>query len=620
MSFYTYKDLPQVRCHTTAQYRKACAALAHAETVVIDFETTGLDWWEESFRPFYMSATDGETVYGFLDPDKHANYLSLIFNNSKQYHVYWNAKFDLHALSRISFNGEPLRDRGHVEDAMFLARLLDENEPASLEYQSKTYLGEQGAKLSSSVDTWFKENKYPKDMRRYDHLPLDILEPYAMQDVVATWWLYKAKRLQVCKEEGLFGIFDMENHCIQPLVDIETRGYRVNPEHFRALGPRLMESAAEKEHVVKDLLYKECEYEGGEEFNLLSPDCVREIFLDVLGYDPDRFMTLDKKTGLMKISMGATQLEKLDDPIADAILAYREDMKLAGSFGESLLRNCDSEWNLHVNYNQMGPTTGRMSCSDPNIQNIPRVDSSNPDAAKNAIRQGFVARPGKALVYFDYSQIEMRIFAHYCQDQTLLRAIREGLDLHQETAAIIFGKKPEDVTKEERQKAKTINFATIYGAGARGLARQLRVPTPDADMFKRNYMLRFPAIQQFFDDVKDVLRDRGYVKTFFGRRRRLGVEQAHVGPNAIVQGTATGDVHKRGLYLVDQLLKKYGWGHIVNPIHDEIGIEADEKSLDEMIPGVKKIMEQQGEVFDVPLVVDVEVSTTTWGDKHKYEK
>jgi len=641
MNYYPSRKLPMVYLHTQEAMLQALRDLGKREALAVDTETTGLNWWAPNFRVFYMSICDGKKGYGFLEPFKYPRVVKALkdlLSNPKMLAVFMNAKFDCHAF-RV--HGVELTCK--IEDAQFLARLLNENEPANLEYQSKTYLGPSNEKLSASLDAWFKEHKQGKENRHYDQLPLKLLEPYAVQDTIATWFLWKGHRNALREADathpmdevegpgprGLERIYEIENAAVKPLMDIECRGYIVDQNHFKKLGPHLEDKA----DGIKEKLFKSLDrtygYKVPSDTNLDSPDFIAELFIGVLGIDPERLPRTDKDA----ISFDARALEDLDHPIADALLEYRAASKLASTFGPSLLANCTSDSALHVNYNQMRPVTGRMSCSDPNIQNLPRVDTNDASADCNRIREGFLARPGYNLFYFDYSQIEMRLAAHYFMDPVMLEAIRSGADLHRVTASIMFGKPQDKVTKMERQQAKTVNFATIYGSGAKGLVKTLnkglvealgaraankkKIHYMDAKAFKNNYLMRFPSIKQFFAECEGVVQERGFVRTFYGRRRHLAADKSHIAPNAIIQGTGA-DIHKIGIERVNALARKGGWGGIVNVVHDDQAIEIRKGCEKQVVPQIMDAL-QNFQFFEAPITVDVEMSSTTWAAKQKWK-
>jgi DNA polymerase I-like protein with 3'-5' exonuclease and polymerase domains len=603
--------------------RAALVRMATAPALAIDTETKGLHWYKEGFRPFFISLSDGTASIGFYEPSRYKKELKAIFGNPQQAHIYWNAKFDLHALATIG-----LYDAGHIRDAMFLARLRDDREPYSLAWQSKTYLGEEGAKLGTSIDDWFKANKIKKDDRDYSQIPPEILAPYAIRDVSATWELYH-KHIDAVREldaqcpmdpiegmeRGLMAVFELECRTVKHLVEIERAGYKVNPEHFRALSPELHEYAAGKRRNIATVLQEQYGWVLPDSCNLASPDDMRELFLDVLNVDPDD-LTFINKEGESKLSLAAWLLEKLNNPVADLVLDYREAEKLASSFGEGILEFMGADGNVHADYHQVGANTGRMSCTKPNMQNFPRVDSGDEDAFANKIRRGFVHPEGYDLVFFDYSQLELRIFAYYSQDSVMLQAIRSGEDLHTATACKIF--KTDTPTKEQRQKAKTTNFATVYGGGKKTLSKQLGISLPDADMFRAEYLHNFPSIKAFFKEVEEAIQRRGFIRTFWGRRRHLAVDKSYVAVNSIVQGSATGDLHKAGLCAVAEYLGGTGAGFIVNPVHDELGCCIRKDAVREAVPTIKALLESYGKLFDLPLTVDVEISSSSWGEKTKW--
>lgn len=598
-------------------------SFSRSARVCLDTETTGLQWYKPTFRPFYISITDGKRAVGFREPERYKEDLQRMLD-AVPLHIYYNAKFDLHALQNIG-----IMDRGVIHDTMFLARLIDDRNPFNLSWQTEHYLPEEERKLSGSIEDWFKENKIKKADRDFSLIPTRILAPYAIQDVISTLALYDKHiaTLQALDardpmdevpgiKRGLMAVFELECQAIRPIQRIERAGYCINPEHFQALSPELHGHAQEKRKEIASTLKREYGFVLPDSCNLASPDDMRDLFLDVLNIDPDDLSYIDKQ-GESKLSLAAWILEKLDNPVANLILEYRESEKLAGTFGTGILDFTGSDGRIHADYQQVRAATGRMSCTEPNMQNFPRVDSGDEDAFANKIRQGFIAPPGYTLVYFDYSQLELRIFAYYSQDAILLDAIRTGKDLHTETAKKIF--KTDTPTKEQRQKAKTTNFATVYGGGKRTLAKQLGIPIPNADMFRTEYLHHFPSIKAFFSLAEEVVKERGYIRTFWGRRRQISADKSYTAPNTVVQGTATGDLHKAGLIAVDEYLCRTGAGYIVNPVHDELGCCIKSDCVHEVVPVVKRLMESYENLFSLPLVVDVEWSDTNWGSKKKYK-
>jgi len=245
-----------------------------------------------------------------------------------------------------------------------------------------------------------------------------------------------------------------------------------------------------------------------------------------------------------------------------------------------------------------------MSSSDPNMQNMP---------LEGGIRQGFVCRPGFTHLFFDYKQIEMAVLAHYCDDEYLRGAVERGEDLHTATAAVLFNKRIEEVTKPDRQAAKTINFAIVYGAGKAKIAQQLGWDLARANLLLEKYYQQFPGIKEFRDNASRLARRRGYVKTLWGRWRRLEPEKNYIAVNSIVQGTATGDLCKASLARVWKDLKGTG-AQVISVVHDEDHIECPIGKEEEVVTLVKRAMEDWP-IFRIPIKVDVMWSRTNWGDK-----
>lgn len=621
---FASKILPVKRLKGLANIKAALNKLKGAPVLALDTETTGLQWWKEGFRPFYLSLCDGRAGYGFYLQPAHAAILRATVCNPThvrgKIHVYHNAKFDLHALATIG-----VEDPAIVHDTMLLAPCLDENDPKSLDYLTKTYLDEGVGKMKDTVAAWFKDNGYKAGEWKYEDLPPKILEPYAIRDVVGTWFYYMGavKHLDVLDadehhiEQGPHGpigvkrIFDIETDALKALWAMERRGYQLDIPHFKALTPELEGQAKDAEEKVRAAL---AEYDPAvaRRVNLNSPQDLATIFLDVLKVDPKKLPL----TNGGKPSFNADALEYITHvhPLAQDLLTYREAEKLLNTFGKNLLGSVDKSGAIHADFRQMGARTGRMSCSNPNLQNLPA----------GPIRQGFIPRKGFKLFFFDYSQIEMRIFAHYSEDPVLLDAIRGGRDLHTETAAHIFGKTVDNVTKEERQRAKTINFATIYGAGARGLAKQLKCDYSDARAFRDEYMKRFPNIAAFLRDAATYIHTRGWVRTYWGRRRHLDVQKDYVAVNAIVQGTATGDMIKIALGRVHKFLDgssgKFGTlnSGVVSVVHDEIQVEVDDRVDSRNLVSTTKELMEDFKMFDVPIKVDVSWSAKNWNDKEEW--
>jgi DNA polymerase-1 len=343
----------------------------------------------------------------------------------------------------------------------------------------------------------------------------------------------------------------------------------------------------------------------GDDLNINSPRQLADYFF--------------RKEGLAPVKMGKTHesvdvsvLEQLKHPLAEQLVSYRKKFKLANTYVAPMLEMLDSNGRLHCSYNQVGAKTGRMSCSDPNLQNIPS------DRETSLIRRAFVSDSG--MVFFDYSGMEARVFAHYCNDTHLINAYNANLDPYIMVGASIFELPYDEVVskleagdseaKNMRYIGKTTFLSTIYGVGKKRLSGQLDVGMDEAESFLKSFFKLYPKIKPFVRTISDQVKVNGYIETLAGRYRRLEFKDNYKGVNALIQGTATGDMLKASLVKTHEALKETG-GALSLVIHDEVAIEGLPK---EGIPVIKSVLEDfKG--FKVPIPVDVSISEYSWADK-----
>jgi DNA polymerase-1 len=345
---------------------------------------------------------------------------------------------------------------------------------------------------------------------------------------------------------------------------------------------------------------------AGQEFNLSSPKQLQAILFDKMG------LPVVKKTpsGAPSTNEEVLQELALDYPLPKCILEYRGLAKLKSTYTDKLPKMINPETGrVHTSYHQAVTATGRLSSTDPNLQNIPIRNEEG-----RRIRQAFVAPHGKKILAVDYSQIELRIMAHLSGDKALLDAFKEGKDIHAATAAEVMGVGIDQVSSEQRRRAKAINFGLIYGMSAFGLAKQLGIPRGEAQSYMDTYFERYPGVMQYMEDTRSQASEQGYVETLFGRRlylpeiksrngmRRKAAERAAI--NAPMQGTAA-DIIKKAMLLVDDWIEAEGDGRVqlLMQVHDELIFEVEESALTEIEIKVQKLMESAAEL-DVPLVAD----------------
>jgi DNA polymerase-1 len=342
---------------------------------------------------------------------------------------------------------------------------------------------------------------------------------------------------------------------------------------------------------------------AGEPFNVNSTDQLRSILFAKLG------LPVIKKTSTGKPSTDASVLKKMEHPLVDALLEYRELEKLRSTYVDGYLPLIEADGRIHTRFNQMAATTGRLSSDRPNLQNIPVRSESG-----RTIRKAFVAGEGASFLVADYSQIELRVLAHMSGDPFLLEAFRVGSDIHAATAARVWGLPEDQVTREQRNTAKMINFGLLYGMEAFGLADRLGISREEARDHIDAYFAQFVQVKEFMGSVVTLARNQGYTTTLFGRRRylpelksdnfRIRQMGERMALNAPVQGTSA-DIIKKAMIELDQGLRSGGFrSALILQIHDELILE----SPDEEMSAVEKLVvaTMEGVVdLDVPLVVDV---------------
>lgn len=419
----------------------------------------------------------------------------------------------------------------------------------------------------------------------------------------------KTKILADLKAAHLERVYEEIELPLIPIIDAaQSRGILIDVTHFKKLGNTYHAQLLKIEQTI----YKH----AGKEFNINSPKQLGDILFDE--------MQLSVK-GLKKTAGGArstreSELEKLKDahPIIESILEYRELQKLLSTYIDVIPTLADSNGRLHTTFNQAGTTTGRMSSSSPNLQNIPvRGDSGK------EIRRGFVAAPGHMLVGCDYSQIEMRVLALLSKDQQLIDIFKSGKDVHASVASLVFKVPEADVTADMRRKAKVINFGIIYGMGVNALKANLGGTREEAERFYDDYFKALPTIEAYFENVKSEAKKKGYTKTLFGRRRYFpGFKSAmpfvramaeRMAMNAPLQGTAA-DIVKIAMQRIHERLQTEGLAekaHLLLQVHDELIYEVETPVLEAVQTIIKNAMENVVDA-DIPLLANASVGPD-WG-------
>jgi DNA polymerase-1 len=443
----------------------------------------------------------------------------------------------------------------------------------------------------------------------FNQVTVEQAAPYAAEDADVTLRLHQTLWPRLQDEENLKRLFEeIEMPLVPVLSRMERNGVFVKREMLEAQSVELAASMGDIAAKAFDA--------AGEEFNLGSPKQIQGILFEKLG------LPVLEKTPKGQPSTAESVLQELahDYPLPKLILEYRGMSKLKSTYTDALPACINAETGrVHTSYRQAVASTGRLSSTDPNLQNIP---VRTPEGRR--IRQAFVAPPGNRLLAADYSQIELRIMAHLSGDAGLTRAFESGEDIHRATAAEVFGVGLTDVSDDERRSAKAINFGLIYGMSAFGLGRQLGIPRREAQEYVDLYFARYPGVKQFMDETRERARDRGYVETVFGRRlylpeiksgnpaRRQYAERTAI--NAPMQGTAA-DIIKRAMITLHQwLIDSAARARMIMQVHDELVFEVAEDAVAEVQAVVVKHMEAAAEL-SVPLKVDVGVGDN-WDEAH----
>lgn len=438
-----------------------------------------------------------------------------------------------------------------------------------------------------------------KNQLTFNQIELEQASPYAAEDADVTLRLHNRQFANIEQDEKLKSVYEeIEMPLVPVLSRIERTGVLIDDMKLSAQSVEIAARLEELEQKAYEI--------AEQEFNMNSPKQLQAILFEKMG------LPVVKKTpsGTPSTNEEVLQELALDYPLPKLILEYRGLAKLKSTYTDKLPKMINpSTGRVHTSYHQAVTATGRLSSTDPNLQNIPIRNEEG-----RRIRQAFVAPAGYKILAVDYSQIELRIMAHLSGDQALLDAFRDGKDIHAATAAEIMGVSIDQVSSEQRRRAKAVNFGLIYGMSAFGLAKQLGIPRGEAQAYMDKYFERYPGVMQYMEDTRSAAADKGYVETIFGRRlhlpeiksrngmRRKAAERAAI--NAPMQGTAA-DIIKKAMLLVDQWIQEEGNGRVklLMQVHDELVFEVEESSLSEIESKVQKLMESAAEL-KVPLVAE----------------
>jgi DNA polymerase-1 len=576
--------------------------------LALDTETTGLDYMDSDLVGISMSFTPGEAFYipinhkddssPQLDMDYVLEELRPLLEDSKQKIIGQNIKFDMNILSQHGINISSIKN-----DTMMMSYVLDASATRhNLDALSSYYLG---YKTSTFEDVAGKGVKQVT----FDEVSIADATHYAAEDADITLRLYEELLSKLESVESLKKLNeDIEIPLIEVLSEMEQNGAVLNSKILNAQSKDLSNRIKKIEKKAYVL--------AGDEFNLGSTKQLREIFFDKLGY------RVIKKTPGGQPSTDEKVLAELAEEyeLPKILLEHRTLSKLKSTYTDKLPNQISiSTGKVHTSFHQAVTTTGRLSSSDPNLQNIPiRTEDGR------RIRQAFEPSKGHKFVSADYSQIELRVMAHMSKDEGLLTAFQDGEDVHSKTASEVFNVDIDAVTTDLRRNAKAINFGLIYGISAFGLGKQLNINRNLAAEYMAMYFEKYPGVKKYMETTKDFAAENGYVETLFGRRlylrdinasnamRRQASERAAI--NAPVQGTAA-DIMKIAMIKMHQLIKETNVeAKLILQVHDELILDTPKKEIDEVIGLVTESM-MGAASLDVPLEIDVGVGDN-WDQAH----
>ncbi|QGW75341.1 DNA polymerase I [Pseudomonas alkylphenolica] len=592
--------------------------LRNAPLFAFDTETTGLDAQQAQLVGLSFAVQAHEAAYvplthsymgvpEQLDRDTVLLALKPLLEDPKKLKVGQNAKYDMNILANCAIGGDIancILMQGVAYDTMLESYVLDSTatrhdmDSLALKYLNHTTIG--------FTDIAGKGAK----QLTFDQISLEQAGPYAAEDADVTLRLHQALQQKLAKTPSVLPVLnDIEMPLVPVLAKIERQGALVDANLLGIQSVELGDKLVQLEREAFDI--------AGEEFNLGSPKQLGVILYEKLG------MPVLNKTAKGQASTAEAvlaELAEMDFPLPKVLMQYRSLSKLKSTYTDRLPEQINPRTGrIHTSYQQAVAATGRLSSSDPNLQNIPIRTAEG-----RRIRQAFIAAPGYKLLAADYSQIELRIMAHLAKDEGLLHAFRNDLDVHRATAAEVFGVDLADVTTDQRRSAKAINFGLIYGMSAFGLAKQIGVDRKQSQAYIDRYFARYPGVLAYMERTRAQAAEQGFVETLFGRRLylpeinaknpalRKGAERTAI--NAPMQGTAA-DIIKRAMVAVDNWLTESGLdARVILQVHDELVLEVREDLVEQVREQIRPHMSNAA-ALDVPLLVEVGVGAN-WDEAH----
>ncbi|GJQ42486.1 MAG: DNA polymerase I [Ignavibacteriaceae bacterium] len=595
---------------TKKDAEKLAEKLGKKELIVFDTETDSLNPFELNIVGASFSTKAGEGFFVAIDPgsrifsdgkerlpvDDFKKIFKPLFENKKIKKVCQNGKYDISVMRSLG-----IRVENFYFDTMIASYIYDPDEKHGMDDLSEKYLNYKPIPLSTLIG----EKKDPTKI--YD-AEVEKLSDYAAEDADITFQLYEILSKIITKDKLEKVAFDVDFPLIPVLEAMEYEGVNIDKSALESYSKELQKLI----NGYTKKIYKS----AGEEFNISSPKQLQVILFEKLGLESGR----KTKTGF---STDARALENLrgEHEIIEMILNYRQASKLKSTYTDSLPNLINPKTGrVHTDFNQTVAATGRLSSLNPNLQNIPIRTEMGKE-----IRKAFVPRDKNYfLISADYSQIELRLLAAICKDEALMKAFKNGEDIHRSTAALVFMVDPIDVTPDMRRKAKEVNFGILYGIGPFGLKTRLGIPQAHAKEIIDLYFNTFKKVKNYMEDSVSKAKEKGFAETLLGRRRFLKninsnnrvVRQfeERVAINMPIQGTAADMIKLAMIKIHNEFEKRKFKTKMVLQVHDELLFDAHKDEVDELRPLIKKIMES-ALPLDVPIVVDTGVGDN-WLDAH----
>lgn len=620
-------DTHYIICDTPEKRQEMIAELFWTAEWAFDTETTSINVMEAELVGISFAVANHKAWYIPVPADRAeaeavVEELRPLFENDATVKIAQNAKYDYSVLKRFGMEVQyPLFD------TMVAHYLLEPELPHNMDYLSESYLGYKPIPTSDLIETGKKkkaaeesldlfammdaaeEEEKPKTMRE---CAVEKVAEYCCEDSDVTYQLAQILRLQLQEQKLSKLFFDIEMPLVKVLADMELTGVRLDVS-------ALTESKTVLEAELKRLEDR-MTLIAGHPFNPLSPKVVAQVIFDEMQLDPKtkarstaeeilQQLIVKLKGDTIKVKNGEQEEEVDKAEILEDILNYRGIRKLLGTYIEALPEEINPQTGrIHCQFNQTVTATGRLSSSNPNLQNIPIRD-----AMGRELRKAFVPDPGEVFFSADYSQIELRLMAHLSQDPAMIAAFKEGDDIHRATAAKIYHLPLEEVSKLQRTKAKTANFGIIYGISTFGLASRLNIPRAEAKELIDGYFATYPRIKEYMDECIAIARDKGYVETFFGRKRMLkdihsanATVRGYAERNAInapIQGTAADIIKIAMVRITKRIAREKLHAKLLIQVHDELNFSVPPQELDQL---EKLVLEEMAGVvaLSVPLIAD----------------